>query len=166
MSKEKVPKPRILRRRKELNEIEQIQVHPSPPLPPPSAWYHDVQERITQQAPAPGSNPLAFDKSDATVETAGYAAARLFAELPLSFKTQSALKKANFVTMTDVQRATIPHALAGRDVMGSAKTGTETLLQTPHSTLTSSAGSGKTLAFLIPLLESLYVPTPSFTIFL
>jgi ATP-dependent RNA helicase DDX10/DBP4 len=105
MSQQKAPKPRLLRRRKELNEIEQI------------------QERITLQAPAPGSNPLAFDKSDATVETAGYAAARLFSELPLSFKTQSALKKAGFVNMTDVQRATIPHALAGRDVMGSAKTG-------------------------------------------
>jgi len=52
---------------------------------------------------------LAFDKSDATVETAGYAAARLFADLPLSFKTQSALKKANFVNMTDVQHAATPN---------------------------------------------------------
>ena len=135
------------------------------------------QERILQQAPPPGSNPLAFDKSDATVESAGYAAARLFADLPLSFKTQSALKKANFVTMTDVQRATMPHALAGRDVMGSAKTGmhesqtpnpkppetrnpkpetpTDFPISTPHPH-TLPAGSGKTLAFLIPMLESLY----------
>ena len=40
--------------------------------------------------------------------------------------------------MTAVQRAALPHALAGRDVLGAAKT-----------------GSGKTLAFVIPLLESL-----------
>jgi ATP-dependent RNA helicase DDX10/DBP4 len=123
MSKEKAPKPRLLRRRKELNEIEQIQAHLLPPNAHHATYSIILQERITQQAPPPGSNPLAFDKSDATVETAGYAAARLFAELPLSFKTQSALKKANFITMTDVQRATIPHALVGRDVMGSAKTG-------------------------------------------
>lgn len=41
--------------------------------------------------------------------------------------------------MTDIQRATLPHALAQRDVLGAAKT-----------------GSGKTLAFLIPIIELLY----------
>eukprot|EP01105_Mastigella_eilhardi_P025125 TRINITY_DN6726_c0_g2_i1.p1 TRINITY_DN6726_c0_g2~~TRINITY_DN6726_c0_g2_i1.p1 ORF type:complete len:767 (-),score=232.55 TRINITY_DN6726_c0_g2_i1:5-2005(-) len=41
--------------------------------------------------------------------------------------------------MTPIQRATLPHALAGRDILGAAKT-----------------GSGKTLAFIIPLLEKLY----------
>lgn len=41
--------------------------------------------------------------------------------------------------MTAIQRAAIPHALAGRDILGAAKT-----------------GSGKTLAFTVPLLECLY----------
>jgi ATP-dependent RNA helicase DDX10/DBP4 len=41
--------------------------------------------------------------------------------------------------MTAIQRATLPHALAGRDVLGAAKT-----------------GSGKTLAFLIPVVEKLF----------
>ncbi len=41
--------------------------------------------------------------------------------------------------MTDIQRAAIPHALAGRDVLGAART-----------------GSGKTLSFIIPLIEKLY----------
>ncbi|KAJ3168309.1 ATP-dependent RNA helicase dbp4 [Geranomyces variabilis] len=62
-----------------------------------------------------------------------------FTQLPLSTKTSEGLTKANFVEMTDVQRASLPFALAGRDVLGAAKT-----------------GSGKTLAFLIPILETLY----------
>ena len=41
--------------------------------------------------------------------------------------------------MTRIQAASIPHALAGRDVMGAAKT-----------------GSGKTLAFVVPVLEALW----------
>jgi superfamily II DNA/RNA helicase len=53
--------------------------------------------------------------------------------------TFAALEKADFTVMTDIQRAAIPHALCGRDVLGAAKT-----------------GSGKTLAFLIPVLEKLY----------
>jgi len=36
--------------------------------------------------------------------------------------------------MTAIQRATLPHAITGRDVLGGAKT-----------------GSGKTLAFLVPV---------------
>ncbi|TPX59385.1 hypothetical protein PhCBS80983_g02540 [Powellomyces hirtus] len=62
-----------------------------------------------------------------------------FAQLPLSKKTAEGLAKANFVEMTDVQRASLPFSLSGKDVLGAAKT-----------------GSGKTLAFLIPMLETLY----------
>lgn len=40
---------------------------------------------------------------------------------------------------TEIQAAAIPHALAGRDILGAAKT-----------------GSGKTLSFVVPLLEKLY----------
>eukprot|EP00804_Cyclotella_cryptica_P003315 CCRYP_012827-RA/>CCRYP_012827-RA protein AED:0.22 eAED:0.22 QI:114/1/1/1/1/1/4/1100/513 len=48
-------------------------------------------------------------------------------------------RKKQFLIMTDIQNAAIPHALRGRDILGAART-----------------GSGKTLAFLIPLLEKLY----------
>ncbi len=64
---------------------------------------------------------------------------RKFKDVPLSTPTQRGLADARFKELTAIQRATIPHALAGRDVLGAAKT-----------------GSGKTLAFVIPLLESLY----------
>jgi ATP-dependent RNA helicase DDX10/DBP4 len=64
---------------------------------------------------------------------------RRFASLPLSQRTQEALKSAGYVDMTDIQLQAVPLALAGRDVLGAAKT-----------------GSGKTLAFLIPVLEKLY----------
>ncbi|CAD7960557.1 unnamed protein product [Amoebophrya sp. A120] len=64
---------------------------------------------------------------------------KFFSDLPISRKTNSGLKDNKFLQMTPIQRAAIPHALAGRDIMGEAKT-----------------GSGKTLAFLIPVLEKLY----------
>lgn len=41
-----------------------------------------------------------------------------------------------FEKMTDIQAKSIPHLLEGRDLVGSAKT-----------------GSGKTLSFLIPAIE-------------
>jgi len=63
----------------------------------------------------------------------------LFSELPISGATLEGLTASNFVSMTKVQRAAIPHALAGRDILGAAKT-----------------GSGKTLAFIVPLLEKLF----------
>ena len=85
---------------------------------------------IEAGAPARGSNPLNI--SQATPES--YAGARKFDELPISQRTKDALKYAKFTTLTAIQRAAIPHALAGRDVLGAAKT-----------------GSGKTLAFLLPV---------------
>ncbi|KAF0908755.1 hypothetical protein E2562_028574 [Oryza meyeriana var. granulata] len=62
-----------------------------------------------------------------------------FDELPLSKKTKDGLRKAGYTEMSEIQRAALPHALCGRDVLGAAKT-----------------GSGKTLAFVIPALEKLY----------
>ncbi|HKD03188.1 MAG TPA: DEAD/DEAH box helicase [Terriglobales bacterium] len=61
-----------------------------------------------------------------------------FSQLPLSCVLQRKLAAAQFVNLTPIQQRTIPPALEGRDVIGTAQTGT-----------------GKTLAFLIPLIESL-----------
>ncbi len=61
-----------------------------------------------------------------------------FSELPISQYTQERLSSARFSTPTPVQAATIPRALEGKDILATAQTGT-----------------GKTLAFLIPILEHL-----------
>jgi len=61
-----------------------------------------------------------------------------FSELPLSSALQRKLAAAQFTNLTPIQQRTIPPALEGRDVIGTAQTGT-----------------GKTLAFLIPLIEAL-----------
>ena len=61
-----------------------------------------------------------------------------FTDLQISDYTKERLTAARFVTPTPVQDATIPQALAGKDVLATAQTGT-----------------GKTLAFLIPVMENL-----------
>ena len=61
-----------------------------------------------------------------------------FSELPISDYSKQSLSSANFSIPTPVQAAAIPHALAGKDVLATAQTGT-----------------GKTLAFLIPVIERL-----------
>lgn len=61
-----------------------------------------------------------------------------FSELKLSEKTMKAIEEMKFETMTEIQQRGIPPLLAGRDVLGAAKT-----------------GSGKTLSFLIPAVEML-----------
>lgn len=66
-----------------------------------------------------------------------------FLELPLSSYLQESLAAAQFTTPTPVQDATIPHALQGKDVLATANTGT-----------------GKTLAFLLPIMEQLYNENP------
>ena len=63
-------------------------------------------------------------------------ALKLFTELQLSQVMQRQLADANFIHPTPVQAAALPPALAGRDVLATAQTGT-----------------GKTLSFLIPLIE-------------
>ena len=65
-----------------------------------------------------------------------------FTELPLSAALQQKLAAAQFITLTPIQERAIPPALEGKDVIGTAQTGT-----------------GKTLAFLIPVIEMLRTRT-------
>jgi len=62
-----------------------------------------------------------------------------FTELPLSAALQQKLVAAQFITPTPIQVQAIPPALEGKDVLATAQTGT-----------------GKTLAFLIPIIEMLH----------
>ena len=64
-----------------------------------------------------------------------------FSELPISPYTQERLSSLNFSIPTPVQAAAIPQALSGKDILATAQTGT-----------------GKTLAFLIPIIERLLQP--------
>lgn len=70
-----------------------------------------------------------------------------FSELPLSSALQQKLVEAQFTNLTPIQERALPAALAGQDLIGTAQTGT-----------------GKTLAFLIPLIESLEREQGRFTV--
>ena len=63
---------------------------------------------------------------------------RTFSELPISAYLQELLSTNDFHTPTPVQSSAIPPALSGKDLLATAQTGT-----------------GKTLAFLIPIAERL-----------
>lgn len=67
-----------------------------------------------------------------------------FSELPLSSYMQERLAAAQFSIPTLVQASAIPHGLRGSDILATAQTGT-----------------GKTLAFLIPIMEQLLKQEPA-----
>ncbi|CAJ1971391.1 unnamed protein product [Sphenostylis stenocarpa] len=126
------PKSKEFRKQQRLSEQEEISLL--------NSW-------IQFQPPDSGSNPVSLPPLPKNSPVARledntysrYAGASRFDQIPLSKKTKDALREAKFVVMTDIQRASLPHALCGRDILGAAKT-----------------GSGKTLAFIIPVLEKLY----------
>jgi ATP-dependent RNA helicase RhlE len=71
-----------------------------------------------------------------TEAAAPYVASRTFQEFPLSHKVKLALTIRGYVHPTEIQDRSIDDALAGRDLIGIAQTGT-----------------GKTAAFLIPIID-------------
>jgi ATP-dependent RNA helicase DeaD len=87
------------------------------------------------QAPTEGPD----DTADAHVpEGSDYVSDRTFAEFPISDEVIKGITDLGYVTATPVQSATIDPALAGRDLLVRAKTGT-----------------GKTCAFSTPVIERL-----------
>lgn len=67
-----------------------------------------------------------------------------FNDLPLSSVLKQRLEAANFINPTPVQAQAIPPAMEGRDVLATAQTGT-----------------GKTLAFIVPMIEMLRAVEPA-----
>jgi len=88
-------------------------------------------------------NPLAAAKRAEMRKKAGKGVAKKgkgggFETMGLTYPVLNAIKRRGYKVPTPIQRKTIPLAMAGYDVVGMART-----------------GSGKTAAFLIPLLERL-----------
>jgi superfamily II DNA/RNA helicase len=79
------------------------------------------------------------NKSPIQETTETYVAVHSFTDFKLNEAILNNLKKAGFSVPTRIQDETIPHILAGRDVVGLANT-----------------GSGKTGAFVLPIIEKLY----------
>jgi ATP-dependent RNA helicase DDX18/HAS1 len=104
----------------------------------------DAEDATTAEAPAPSVDAELEAPSDLPSNLGVTLPStkdepQKFTELNLSEKTMKAIEDMKFETMTEIQRRGIPPLLAGRDVLGAAKT-----------------GSGKTLSFLIPAVEMLH----------
>ncbi len=103
--------------------------------PSPSTSTHTIGTVTGQQrseptpAPALATQPVTRPTYDATAT---------FAELGLPAPIVAALAKTGVVSPFPIQTATLPDALAGRDVLGRGRT-----------------GSGKTYAFVLPMLARL-----------
>jgi len=95
-------------------------------------------QQVEESAESRSSVPSTSAPADALAQSSQPPADMLFSSLNLSANTQAAISQMGFTKMTEVQARTIPPLLAGRDVLGAART-----------------GSGKTMAFLVPSVELL-----------
>lgn len=67
-----------------------------------------------------------------------------FNDLKISDEIKNAIDEMGFSKLTPIQKNAIPEALDGKDIIGQAQT-----------------GSGKTIAFAIPILEKVFIPDRS-----
>ena len=77
-----------------------------------------LEERVKAEAPHSGHSSAVGQ--DATSDTGVAVTTQLFKELPISVHTLKGLTDNQFVKTTEIQRSAIPHALAGRDILGEA----------------------------------------------
>jgi ATP-dependent RNA helicase DDX10/DBP4 len=112
-------------------EIEELEKRIKEETPPCGFYYLNTEEE---------QNILNNYKSSPDLEEEKWKKTKNhFKEISLTRRTIKGLTDSRFLKMTPIQRATLPHSLAGRDILGASKT-----------------GSGKTLCFIIPVLENLY----------
>ena len=82
---------------------------------------------------------LLVRKAEATQPEKTYVAKHKFSDFPINEVLKQNIRKHRYISPTPIQDQTIPLLLAGKDVVGLANTGT-----------------GKTAAFLIPLINKMY----------
>lgn len=80
-----------------------------------------------------------FVKKASSTNSETYLSVKTFSDFELADKLQRNINDHGYITPTQIQEQTIPHLLAGRDVIGIANTGT-----------------GKTASFLIPLVHKVF----------
>lgn len=97
------------------------------------------QGRSNNRRGAQNINPARFvNKTTKEQQQAEYVSTHKFTDFALNEQLKSAITKAGYITPSAIQDQTIPLVLEGRDVIGLANTGT-----------------GKTAAFLLPILDKL-----------
>lgn len=106
----------------------------------PSSSFRSRTSRPQQRSGRPSStlDPNLLIKKANTVEVKDYVSDRTFNDLPIGSELKKALAIKGFERPTEIQDRTIEALLAGQDLLGIAQTGT-----------------GKTGAFMIPIIEQL-----------
>lgn len=97
-----------------------------------------IRKRLDIETPPCGYYPKLTDNINETTPI-NLRPKIYFKDLALCYRTHKGLNEDKKYKMTPIQRASIPHSLYNRDVLGASKT-----------------GSGKTIAFVIPILEKLF----------
>jgi ATP-dependent RNA helicase RhlE len=91
-------------------------------------------------------DPNMLVKKAILIEESVYTATRSFSQMPINDKIKTNLTRKGFSEPTQIQDETLEYLISGRNLMGIANTGT-----------------GKTAAFLIPIIERLLQDSESFT---
>lgn len=119
-------------------EIEQLEKRITEETPPRGVLYYKYAPGATNEKEEQKNEKIVANRK--IEETPDKSKIKIrFSDLPVSKATLGGLFKAQFVKMTETQRAALPHGIAGRDMVVCART-----------------GSGKTLSYLIPIVEMLY----------
>ncbi|CBZ52070.1 putative DEAD/DEAH box helicase [Neospora caninum Liverpool] len=139
-------------RQKEQQEIRELEDRICVEMPLPGlSWQPTLLHACLSSGSGSASDAHPEEKQPGSAEAPDAAAAAenpagtptlsrfFFSDLPLSQYTRRGLKDGGFHLLSSIQARAIPHALRGADILGEAKT-----------------GSGKTLCFVIPVLECLY----------
>eukprot|EP00924_Labyrinthula_sp_SR-Ha-C_P000603 snap_masked-scaffold_27-processed-gene-4.30-mRNA-1 protein AED:0.23 eAED:0.24 QI:0/0/0/1/1/1/2/0/301 len=118
-------------------DTETTQISPEPPKEDPKST--EVTPLNTKPPFEPNEQPKHASKPENSTETTSFFSNAKFNSLKINEKLLTSLENNNFESMTPIQAQSIPHLLAGKDLLGAAQT-----------------GSGKTLAFLVPAIDLLY----------